>query len=322
MKGNWRNTLLLFIPGTLWGITFFLIEIILEAAPPFTLTAIRNLISSFFLLTLLYVLGGRLPTSWKKWKPYLVVGFFNQAFPFAVITWGQQYIDSGLASILVATMPLFTILLAHFFTDDEQLNANKVVGISLGLLGIIVLVGPGALETVGQNVWGQLAALAGSISYAIGAIFLRRFFQDGRLQIRQQKTAVIELLAGQLITTTCILVPLSFLLEGSWYIQPTVKSVMAMLLIAFPITIIPALVYYSLIDTVGAGFASLAVYLIPINGVLWGALLLNESITWPSILSLCLILSGIAMVNRTTNQSRPMATEGVPLEPAGSSPEK
>ena len=137
--GNWKNIFLLFVPGTLWGVSFLFVEIILETIPPFTLTVSRNMIAVIPLLLALYLLGGRLPRSGQGWQPYLVLGIFNNAIPYALITWGQVHIDSGLATILISTMPLFTILLAQFFIADERLTRTKFFGIGLGLVGVLVL---------------------------------------------------------------------------------------------------------------------------------------------------------------------------------------
>jgi drug/metabolite transporter (DMT)-like permease len=312
---NSKNIILLFIPGTLWGVSFLLVEIILETVPPFTLTAGRNVISTVALLLILYGRGGRLPKSWQGWQPYLIVGIFSNALPFVIISWGQQYIDSGLASILVSTMPLFTLLLAHFFSVDERLTSLKLAGISLGLMGVVVLIGPGVWQSLGRQVWGQLAVVGGSLSYALSAIYSRRYFQRTRLQADPRRMAALKITTGQFVSSTFLLVPLSFILEKPLLLQPSNASLVALLAQALPITLIPVVVYYYLIDQVGASYASITVYLIPINGVLWGALLLAEPITWHVVLAMSLILAGIAIVNQGTGRGGDFDTGEEPLPP-------
>ncbi|MCP4419286.1 MAG: EamA family transporter [Chloroflexi bacterium] len=307
-KIGWKNIILLFIPGTLWGGAFLLTEIALETIPPFSLTAVRNLIATIPLVLLLYSRGGQLPTSWKDWFPFFIIGIFSNAFPFVVISWGQLHIDSGLASILVSTMPLFTIILAHFFIAGERLTPNKLVGIALGLFGVIVLIGPGVLRGLGLNIWGQLAVVAGSMSYAVGGIYTQRYLQKDRTS--PQNTRTLAIIAGQFVSSTIFLLPLSLILEKSWMLQPTAASIFSLLALALPITIIPLLIYYHLIDTVGAGVAAITVYLIPINGVFWGALLLKEQVTGSTVMALLLILAGIAVVNGGRGQqNQPDALE-------------
>ncbi len=293
---NWKNTLLLFIPGTLWGGSFWITKIVLHTFPPFTLTALRNLISALAMVILLYLQGGRLPQSWRGWRPLFIIGFFNNALPFALITWGQVYIDSGLASILVSTMPLFSIVLAHFLTTDEKLTSHKFGGVLLGFSGILVLIGPISRQSTGNHGWAYLAIIVAALCYSIGGLFVKRLMQKSHL-IYGRNLSVNEIATGQFISSTFFLFPLSVLLEQPWHIQPNFNAIMALLALALPISIIAMQIYYHLIDASGASYAALTVYLIPINGVFWGGLILHEPITWQVVLATALILSGIAIVN-------------------------
>ena len=295
--GNLRNILLLFVPGTLWGVSFLFVEIVLETIPPFTLTLSRSLIAAIPLLLALYFLGGRLPQLSRAWYPYLVLGIFNNAVPYALITWGQVHIDSGLATILISTMPLFTILLAHFFIADEHFTQGKLLGIGLGLVGILVLIGPDALQGLGLNIWGQLAVIGGGFSYAVAAIYSRLLLRNSQSNDKSKWIPLLELMSGQLITGTLFILPLSLIVEAPWRLQPSVLSITALITLGLLGTSVATLVYVYLIDAVGATFASTVVYLIPLNGVFWGAYILKEIVTWQAIIALILILSGIAIVN-------------------------
>ncbi len=308
---NWKYILLLFVPGTLWGSSFLLNVFTLDTIPPFTLTAGRNLLSILPLIILLYWIGGRLFWNWASWKSYLIVGFFNNSFPFFLVAWGQQYIDSGLAAILLATMPLFTIFLAHFITTDEKLTLEKLSGISLGLIGIVVLIGPEALQGLGFEIWGQLALLGASMSYAIGGIWVRNIFREAQRknQSSSQWTPLIEITTGQFIASTIFVIPGSVWFEQPWTLQPSTASILALVAQAWLVSIIAVLIYYYIIDTAGATIASTVIYLIPINGVFWGVLILGEPLTWQAIVSLGLILLGIAIINGLLRQRRAVVAE-------------
>ena len=301
---------MLFVPGTIWGVSFLFIEIILETIPPFTLTMSRSIVAVIPVILALYIRGGRLPSLGRGWEPYLILGFFNTALPFALITWGQVYIDSGLATILVSTMPFFTIMLAHLFIADELLTRNKLMGIGLGLIGILVLIGPSAFRGFGLSIWGQLAVIGGSFSYAISAIYSRKFLQKAQATVQSKWTTLFELLSGQLLCGTLFILPLSLIIERPWILHPSGSSVAALLALGFLGTFVATLVYTYLIEAVGATFASTVVYLIPLNGVFWGAYILSETVTWQAVLALFLILAGIAVVNGLIGPKRqPKAEE-------------
>ncbi|MEM7112824.1 MAG: EamA family transporter [Chloroflexota bacterium] len=303
---TWKNILLLFIPGALWGSSFLLTEIVLESMPPVTFTTVRNLLTAIGLVGLLYWKNGRLPTAWRSWFDYLLLGLFNTAIPFVLISWGQLYIDSGLASILVSTMPLFTIILAHFFTSSERITLTKFVGIMLGLVGIVVLIDPSALEGLGQNMLGQLAVIGAAICYAIGAIHSLRVLQAPRLRALSQQVRAFEVIAGQFVTTAVFFIPIALFVDGLPTL-PSLRSTLALFGSAWPMTIIAVVVFYYLIDTVSTTFASLSVYLIPIFGVLFGVLILNEPLTLQIVVALCLILCGVAIVNGIFNRSNQLS---------------
>lgn len=308
---SWKQIALLFVPGVLWGGSFVLTEVVLETIPPISYTMLRNLITAVALIFILYRQNGRLQSTPRAWLTYFVIGFFNNALPFTLINWGQLTIDSGLASILVSTMPFFTILLAHFFTNDERLTPRKLVGIGLGLLGIVVLIGPAALSGLGQNMWGQVAVTAASVSYAIGAILSRSYLQAPRLQAMPPQVRSLEIVAGQYAATAVLLILLAFTFENPLTLHPSLRSINALLISALPVTITAVLVYYYLIGTIGASFSALSIYIIPIAGVLLGSLLLAEPITPQVVAALVLILLGVAIVNGLLGgRKRPLATPG------------
>lgn len=294
---SWRILLLLFIPGALWGSSFLLTEIVLQSMPPITFTMLRNLLTALALWVLLYYQNGRLHNTWRSWYGYFLLGFINTALPFTLISWGQLYIDSGLASILVSTTPIFTIILANFFTDDEPFTLNKLFGILLGFAGIVILIGPAALAGIGQHIGGQLAVTGAAVCYAIGAILSRYYLQRPRMQALPQQVRSLELITGQFLTTALVYIPLALWIDGLPTQFPSAPSVIALLTSAWPMTIIAVMVFYYLIETTGSTYASLSVYLIPLVAVFLGAFVLGEQISFTAIVSLVLILLGVAVVN-------------------------
>lgn len=297
---NFRTTILLLIPGTLWGFSFLVNEIILETIPPFTNATLRNVVTVIPLIMILYARGGRLKSTWSEWRPYIFVGLFDNALPFVLISWGQLHIDSGLTTILFSLMPLFTVLLAHFFSENDRLNRLKLFGVSLGLLGTMLLVGPSALYDVGLHLWGQLAVIGGALCYAVAAIYVRLHFQK---KAESPLDSALEMLTSQLLMSLVFLLPITLLIDQPWTLQPSQASVIGVFISSWVIRIGAMLIYYYLINVVGASTASTTLYLTPINGVLWGALLLSEVVTWPIIVALVLILCGVALVNKGANKA-------------------
>jgi drug/metabolite transporter (DMT)-like permease len=167
--------LLLIALSVLWGGTFLFAEIALEEVRPFTLVLGRVGIAALILVVVVYATGHRMPRSWTAWLPFLIMGALNNLIPFSLIVWGQTAIASGLAAILNATTPLFTVVLAHVLTPDERMTPGRLSGVVLGLLGVALMIGPAALAGLGVAVVAQLACLAAALSYALAGIFGRRF---------------------------------------------------------------------------------------------------------------------------------------------------
>jgi drug/metabolite transporter (DMT)-like permease len=215
------------------------------------------------------------------------MGLFNGAAPYTLITWAEIHIDSGLAAILNALMPLFTVLLAHVFTGDERLTRMKIVGIVLGFLGVVALIGPVALKGLGKDVLAQLAVMAAALCYAVAIIYGR--------QLRQITPLVSA--TGQLFCAAFLTLPMILVFDHPWALSPSFISVAALTCLSLLGTALAYLLYYYLLPRIGSTNLSLVTYLIPITGVFWGSLLLGERLNWSAFLALGLILAGIAGVN-------------------------
>ena len=288
---------LIFVPGTVWGISFILVELILPFVPPITMTLLRSSISIVMLLVLLYYAKGTLPNSWRGWYPFVILAAINHSIPFALTAWGQTRIDGGLASILLSVMPLFAVLLAFWFTSDEALTPAKLGGVGLGLLGIVVLIGPDALAGVGANLLAQVAVVVAAILYAIGGVYIRRVYP---MQPPGLSTWALRLriTTSQFLASVVMLLPFSLWLEAPWTLRPEAITWVYLIALGIGVTGLATLIYFYLIEELGVGAASMTIYLIPVSGVLLGALILHEELTGSMIAALALIFAGIYIASR------------------------
>jgi drug/metabolite transporter (DMT)-like permease len=284
---NARQFLILLVLGLIWGASFLFIKVAVVTIPPFTVAFGRTALAALILYIVLRYRGLKLGSWGHLWGSFLVLGLLNGAVPYTLITWAEIHIDSGLAAILNALMPLFTVLLAHFFTQDEKLNWTKVVGIFLGFLGILALIGPAVLKGLGTHVIGQLAVVGAALCYAMAAIYGRRL----------KEIPPLVSATGQLIGAALLTLPLSFIIDTPWQLSVTLLSLGALACLSLLGTALAYILYYYLLARIGATNVSLVTYLLPITGVFWGALLLGERLHWSAFLALALILAGIAGVN-------------------------
>ena len=293
--------LLLFIPGTVWGVSYIVVELLLPILPPITLTFYRSIISTVMLYGMLRMVGGRLPETLKAWTPFLLLSLLNQSVPFALSSWGQLKIEGGLAAILQSTMPLFTVLLAAWLTTDEELSLSKVVGVLLGLGGVLVLIGPNVLSGLTSNIWSQLAVVASALLYALGAINLRHVFKTQPTHFTAWQLR-LRIVTAQFIVATLSLAPFSLWFDSPWLLRLTPSSILYLLFLGIGMTLFATFTYYYLVETIGAARASATIYLIPIAGVLAGIIVLGETFTIHTIVALVLILAGVVLVKRNPKQ--------------------
>ncbi|MEQ8664702.1 MAG: EamA family transporter [Rhodospirillales bacterium] len=286
--------LVLFLLASLWSSAFTAIKFGVETVPPTSLVAGRLLIGALLLLAFAASRGRVLPQWGAEWGIYFVLGAAGYAIPFFLISWGEVLVDSGPAAILMAIMPLTTMMLAHFFARDEKMTVRKAVGLALGLAGVVVLVGPGALAKLGSDTVRELAIAGGAVFYAINAVISRRLPPGDPVQ----RSAAVVLCAAILMMPIAIWsdFPLTDLDISSWMSIGYLG--------VFP-TAIATVIFFHLIDTQGASFVSLNNYIIPCLGVLWGVLLLGETVTLQSMVALLIILIGIAVATAHKSAGTP-----------------
>ncbi|MGE5202177.1 MAG: DMT family transporter, partial [Acidobacteriota bacterium] len=158
-----------------WGGIFLLNRFALASFPPLTAVFLRVGIAAPMLVALVHLQGERLPRSPSLWAAFAAMGFLNNALPFTLFVWAQQTIASGLASIINATTPFFTVLLAHAMTSDERMSGAKIAGVLLGVAGVVAVIGPGALGGLGRDAVAEIVLLLAPVSYACAGLWGRRF---------------------------------------------------------------------------------------------------------------------------------------------------
>ncbi|MEE8273839.1 MAG: DMT family transporter [Alphaproteobacteria bacterium] len=279
--------LLLTALSILWGGSFFFVEVLLDTADPMSVVLMRVAPAAVALTVFTYAAGYRLPRDFVTWRAFLVMGALNNAVPFTLIAWGQVHIDSGLAAIMNAATPLFTVVLAHLVTADERLTANRGIGVLVGLLGVVVLVGPEALSGLGLEVLAQLAVLGAALSYAMAGIYGRR------LAVLPAPTAA----AGMLIASTAIAIPVAFVLGAPLSVDPTAPALGAMLGLSLLSTACAYLIYFRVLATAGATNLLLVTFLIPPSAVVLGVVVLGEQPTLSAIAGMILVLLGLVVID-------------------------
>ena len=279
---------LLLTLSVLWGGSFFFTEVALAELPPFTIVLGRVGFAAVALVLVASVTGHRLPLDLRLWGAFLVMGALNNLIPFCLIVWGQTRIGSGLASILNATTPLFTILIAHALTADEKLTPGRLAGVLLGLAGVTVMIGGEVLAGLGPGVVAQLAVLGAALSYAFAGIFGRRF----------KDTAPLVTAAGQVTATTLLMLPLALVVDRPWSLpMPSLTAWGTIGGLALLSTAAAYVIYFRILAAAGATNLLLVTFLIPVSAVLLAVSVLGERLAPGQLAGMALIGLGLAAID-------------------------
>ena len=285
-----REWAMLLALAVLWGGSFFFNAVGLRELPSFTLVWLRVAVAAGTLLLVLRLVGQRMPAERRIWTAFFGMGLLNNAVPFVLIVWGQHHIASGLASILNATTPLFTVLVAHLLTPDEKLTPLKASGVAVGFAGAVFMIGPDALGGLGTSVMAQLVCLAGALTYAFAGIFGRRFKRLG--------VAPITTAAGQVCASTVLLLPLMLLVDRPWTLAiPHLATWAAVVGVGLLSTALAYVLYFKILAAAGATNLLLVTFLIPVSAILFGALLLSETLLPRHFGGMTLIGIGLACID-------------------------
>jgi len=282
---------LLLLLSLIWGGSFFFNAVAVTALPPFTIVACRVAIGALCLIAVLYASGGRLATGRKTWGAFFLMGLMNNAIPFSLIVWGQRDIASGLAAILNATTPLFTVIIAHYTTGDDKMTVLRIGGILAGLVGVAILIGGDALSGVSGHLAAESAVLVASVSYAISSIYGRRFSRAG--------LAPLATAAGQISASAMIMVPVALIIDQPWQLSlpPHLPVVGALLGIGALSTCLAYILFYRILATAGSVNLMLVTLLIPVSAIVLGALFLNERLDANAFLGMAAIALGLLAID-------------------------
>lgn len=284
-----KNLLLLVLLAGLWGPSFLFIKVAVTEIPPLTMVLARVFIAAVLLVAALRVQGQQMPGWGPVWKHLAFIALVHNTIPFVLFAWGEQYVDSALASIMNGTTPLFTIVLAHMFVMDDKMSLRKTVGALVGFGGLIVLVAPSVLGGVQASTWGLLALAVASAMYGVAIVY-------SRLHLRGLPAMVAP--TGQMILATLYLLPLALLVDRPFSLPlPSLPALLSLLALAVFGTAVGFIVYYRLIETAAATYTSMVTYLIPVVGVILGVLVLGERLAWTSYAGCALILLGVMTAN-------------------------
>ena len=281
---------LLALLSILWGGAFFFVAVAVETLPPLTIVTLRIGIAAVVLYLIMWMTGIEIPAERRLWIAFAGMGLLNNVVPFCLIAWGQIYIASGLASILNATTPFFTAIVAHFLTRDEKLTAARLAGIAVAFAGVVAIVGPETLEGVDADALAQLAVLGAALSFALAAVFGRRF--------RDMGAAPLVTATGQLTVSTAMLVPLFLAVDRPWSLPaPGWEAGAAVAGLALLSTALAYIIYFRILATAGATNLLLATLLIPATAVLLGVAVLDERLDLQHFAGMALLACGLAVID-------------------------
>lgn len=283
---NFSDWIALLVLTAMWGTAFMFNELALAAFPPSVLVAGRILIATVILFAYMRAQGIKLPVSARAWVPMVVMALLGNVLPFQLIAWAQQHIESSLAGILMAVMPLFVLTLAHFFLPGSRLTPYRIAGFVIGFSGVVVIIGPEALSGLTNNtaLWGAIAVLGAALSYSVNSIYARRLGAADPVQLS----------AGMLVAASLLSLP-GAAVDIANVVTPGGGAIAAMLVLGSLSTGLATLIYFRLVQGPGPAFLSIVNYLVPAWAVIAGAVFLDESISPMLYGGMLLILSGVAL---------------------------
>jgi drug/metabolite transporter (DMT)-like permease len=281
---------LLAVLSVVWGGSFLFVGIAVRELPPLTIVAVRVVTAALALLLVLRLLNVELPRTRQAWAAFLGMSILNNVIPFTLIVWGQSHIASGLASILNATTPLFTVIVAHYLTTDERLTGQRFAGVIVGFVGVAVMIGAAAFASLDASILAQLAILGAALSYGFSGVFGRRFKTMG---IPPLATA-----AGQVTVSSAILLPTALIVDHPWTLPvPSTGAILSLAALGLVSTAFAYLIFFRLLARAGATNVGLVTFLIPVSAILLGVLVLGETLAARHMAGMALIGAGLILID-------------------------
>ena len=274
----------------IWGGSFFLNAVILTELPTLTLVAARVSLAAVALWGFAAITGRLRGLTPAVWAAFAVMGFLNNAIPFTFIVHAQTSISSGLASILNATTPLFTILVAGVFLSDERFSVMRLAGVAIGLFGVVVMIGTDALDGIGSSVWAQMFSLGAAVSYGFASVFGRRF--------RRLGIDPIQVAMGQVTMSSLMLWPVAIVLDRPFDLaMPSVTVWGALGVLSVICTACAYILYFKVLERAGATNISMVTFLVPVSAILLGILFLGETLHISHVIGMLLIGLGLIVID-------------------------
>jgi drug/metabolite transporter (DMT)-like permease len=282
-----KHWLVFILLGAIWSSSFMWIKIAVQEVGPMTLVALRVSFGLLFGMAVIAIQRIKLPHSFKAWLPLFLLGLTNLAIPFFLISWGEKSIDSGIAAILDATVPLFTILLAHFLLHDDKITAPKLVGLLVGFGGIVVLMSKD-IGASPSSLLGQAAVILASVFYAISAVYARRMTEE---------TPGILRSAGPLVSATAVMWLGTLVFESPVKLPQMGITWLALAFLGVLGSGLAFVLLYYLIHEIGPTRSTMVTYLFPLGGVILGVTILHEQLTWQVLAGGAFIVASLAIAN-------------------------
>jgi drug/metabolite transporter (DMT)-like permease len=277
---------LIAILAIVWGFAFYLVAIALRSFPPLTLVALRLIFGACTLIVVMRIKGLSLPREPLWWGYFSLLALLGNLLPFSLIAWAETNIPSSQAGLIMALMPITTMVLAHYFVAHEQLTPKRVAGVLLGFIGVLVLMGAQIIEGIGGgSLWPQLACVLATVSYAVNGVYVKRIPKINGLVAG----------VGTLIAGSCIMAPVALVVDQPWTLEVSLTSWLATLALGGLATGLATWIFFFVINDCGPNFLSIINYIIPAVSFAAGVVLLSEPASFAQFFGLILICLGIAI---------------------------
>ena len=289
MTSYTMNWILLLLLSAIWGGAFTLNKFALEIYSPEVLVAGRLIIASFTLVIAVLFIFKKIEIRISDWKYYLFMSTIGIVAPFLMISYGQIGIDSSLAGILMSTMPISTLILSHFFLDDEQMTKKKLIGFLVAFMGIIILIMPGKnifMDNMIDGLYSELMVISGAIMYSFAAVYGKKFKITNPLNASTGVIVYSAVIMNIYLILDNSLIPNNF---GSF------EHISAIFVLGIFCTAIATIIYFQILQSSGATFISIMNYLIPVWAIVFGVIFFNEDTAWNYFIGLIIIIIGIQL---------------------------
>lgn len=293
---RYYHWLLIFGLATVWGFAFYLIAIALRSFPPLTLVTLRLVFGALTLIVVMRIKGLSLPREPLWWGYFSLLALMGNLLPFSLITWAETIIPSSQAGLIMALMPISTMVLAHYLVAHERLTPRRASGVLLGFCGVMVLMGAQVLKGIGTgSLWPQLACVLATVAYAVNSVYIKRLPEINGLVAG----------AGSLIAGGFLLAPVALMVEQPWALEVSATSWLAIVALGTVATGLATWVYFFIINECGPNFLSIINYIVPAISFAAGVVLLSEPASLAQFAGLILICMGIAISQPRKRKKQP-----------------